>query len=461
MTWTSAGLVTHFAAPPAPETVTIPNVEIVKKGTWASALSGTVPITDDDLNAIVAAGVDPEIDHAPIRFGHIDPRFDGEPASGWLANIRRQGDSIFADITDVPAKLAGVVQSAFRRRSADIAWGVKTPSGRQYKAALAGLALLGVTPPAVKGLADVLARYAGPAPTVDSLIFDDDASPEVAVAVGQFAHLAAGLAAWRDAPATDPDNGAMTDAEIRALFGLAADAPITDQLRAAAPLVKAAQPPAPPTAPAAGVPTVPVPAPGALVAPGAAGGGEATSPPAAATSSPAASGGAGPLSTGATPPAVAPPAPATPATEAPSTAGGPAPTAPTPAAAQVPELVTLSAGNLALLQAQAAAGADAMRVLQEQEREKALLSAVSGGKIAPFEIDRWRELYNAAPEATVKHLSAMSAVFPTQQVGSDGGASLSGSGTPGEWSESDQAAYEATFEHVFGEQSPTARKKGN
>lgn len=141
--------------------VTIPDVELVRAGNWASALSGRVQITTDDLDAMVAAGQDAEVDMAPLKLGHVDPRFDGEPAMGWVRNVRRVGDRLLADLTDVPAKLAATVQHAYPRRSVEIAWGVKTPGGRRHRAALCGLALLGVTPPAIKGLADIVSYYSG------------------------------------------------------------------------------------------------------------------------------------------------------------------------------------------------------------------------------------------------------------------------------------------------------------
>ncbi len=81
---------------------------------------------------MAAACAEPEIDHVAVRIGHIDPRFDGEPALGWLANARRTGDKLLADVTDVPANLASTVQAGFRRRSAEFVRGVTTPPGRKY-----------------------------------------------------------------------------------------------------------------------------------------------------------------------------------------------------------------------------------------------------------------------------------------------------------------------------------------
>lgn len=142
-------------------TVTIRNVELVRTGTW-NAGTGVETITGEDLDAILLAAADPEVDRAPVRIGHYDRRFDGEPALGWVENLRRVGDALVGDLVDVPARLAEVIPKAFRRRSVELGRRVRTPGGKLYRAALSGLALLGVQPPAVKGLADVLALYETP-----------------------------------------------------------------------------------------------------------------------------------------------------------------------------------------------------------------------------------------------------------------------------------------------------------
>lgn len=142
-------------------TVTIPGVELVRTGTWAAS-TGITTITEEDLDSMVAAARDPEVDDGPIKLGHtgaLSKLGDSEPALGWVANVKRNGDRLVGDLVDVPERLAEVIRKAFRRRSAEIAWGLRTPGGRKYRAALTGLALLGVQPPAVKGLNDLLALY--------------------------------------------------------------------------------------------------------------------------------------------------------------------------------------------------------------------------------------------------------------------------------------------------------------
>ena len=128
----------------------------MKAGTWASA-RGKVTITNADLAAMVAESRDPDLDAPPIKLGHVDPRFDGEPALGWVRNLRLSSDgaTLIGDLTDVPASLADVIATAYPRRSIEAAWGMPKGDGTKRGAVLTGLALLGITPPAVKGLADV------------------------------------------------------------------------------------------------------------------------------------------------------------------------------------------------------------------------------------------------------------------------------------------------------------------
>ena len=136
-------------------TVNIPGVELVKAGTW-HASTGTVTLTASDLESMVAESRDPAIDAVPVKLGHVDPRFDGEPALGWVRNLRlsSDGSTLIGDLMEVPASLADIIGSAYPRRSVEIDWGLPKPGGKRG-AVLTGLALLGVTPPAVKGLDDV------------------------------------------------------------------------------------------------------------------------------------------------------------------------------------------------------------------------------------------------------------------------------------------------------------------
>lgn len=148
----------------APQVVTIPNVKLVRTGTWLAS-TGMTTITRDDLDDMVTASSDPDVDEAVVKLGHTDPinaglLADGIPALGWVTNLRVEDEAeggrsvLVGDLSNVPEPLAQVLPLAYKRRSAEIAWVVKTAGGNRYRAALTGLSLLGKFAPAVKGLGE-------------------------------------------------------------------------------------------------------------------------------------------------------------------------------------------------------------------------------------------------------------------------------------------------------------------
>ena len=140
---------------------TIKGVQLVRAGNW-NGMTGKADITTDDLADAVLAYHDPEVDHAVLKIGH-DGDLNlgtGQPALGWIENIKLAGDTLVGDLVDIPSKLASIIPTAFRRRSVEMKRNLTTPSGKTYKLALDGLALLGAKAPAVKGLEDIFALYA-------------------------------------------------------------------------------------------------------------------------------------------------------------------------------------------------------------------------------------------------------------------------------------------------------------
>lgn len=91
---------------------------------------------------------------APLKLGHTDPRNDGEPAFGWLGNLRAEGDGdatvLLGDIHDMPQWLADTAPSAYPHRSVE--GNVITAADGTTGLELTGLALLGVTPPGIPTL---------------------------------------------------------------------------------------------------------------------------------------------------------------------------------------------------------------------------------------------------------------------------------------------------------------------
>lgn len=388
-----------------PATATIRDVELVSVGTWAAS-TGVTTVTRADLEAMLSAHADGLVDHAPIKLGHVSPLNDdlgdGAPAYGWVipTGIRpnAQGlDTLVGDLVGMPAKLAEVAPTAYRRRSVEIAWGVKTPAGKTYAAALIGVALLGASPPAVKGLADLVKLYSSE-PEVErttalELVDGLEGNP-VAVAMLAAARQAgapveqldamADAAGARDTadvpPATpDPDNDdpqtstagpagttdtgghtmTVTDEQLRQALGLAADADVDAEVNR-------------------------------LIS-------ERSTDPATATTDPAAT--------------------AT-TTDPAATTTDPAPAATSPAAdpatstAQEPELVQLSAGTYAELTALA-------EERRTQRREEALDTAVRTGRIAPAERTAFAAQLERDEEGTIALLSNLAPRFAVTELGDD------------------------------------------
>lgn len=405
-------------------TTTIRAVELVRVGTW-HASTGTTRITREDLAAVVAAHADPEIDHAPLKLGHTDKRFgDGEPALGWVENLRLAdgGDTLLGDLVDVPAKLAEIAPAAYRRRSVELAFGVRTPAGKAYRAVLTGLALLGVSPPAVKGLADVLALYSG------SLTVASQTAIEVVEGVGsaqtvaaldatrqQFAHLAeahhvpadaiaaalaevesaAGMRDTANLPPETPTPGdadaheadasergepivGLTNKQLAEIMGIS-EADLTEA-KVRELLAKPA--PATPATPAGAVPASATPVP---VTPEAAG--------AAGTT---------PATTAETPVAATPAAPA---------AVGEAHPRQVAASAATPGTVVLTEATFADLQRMSAEWAT-------QRRDGVIAAALSQGRITPAEEAAWRASLDANEAGTTALLAALAPRFSTVEQGS-------------------------------------------
>lgn len=168
----------------AVDTVDIKGVELAKVGKWAGGDGRGRPaqldITREDLAAAVAAyeyamaNGGPSAAEVPIKVGHVaaqetfgdlaDKMADGAPAFGWVGNLRLKGDTLVGDYLRMPAKFAAMVQSgAWRNRSIEFYRDAKWPmgaAGKTFGMVMSAVAVLGATPPAVKGLADVFGAAA-------------------------------------------------------------------------------------------------------------------------------------------------------------------------------------------------------------------------------------------------------------------------------------------------------------
>src|SRR5919106_38200 len=158
--------------PAAEPLVTIPDVEILRAGTW-ELKTGPTTFTVGDLAAAVSAPVDcPAVRRPVLKLGHAEPtstslRWDGEPAVGWVSNLRTAdgGATLVGDYTGVPSWLAEVIGSAYPDRSAESEHEFLCQVGHVHPFVVHAVSLLGVTRPGIgnlNSLQDVAALYGMP-----------------------------------------------------------------------------------------------------------------------------------------------------------------------------------------------------------------------------------------------------------------------------------------------------------
>lgn len=135
------------ATKPAPRLI-----EIMRAGRQTDSQGRAVDFTAADLQAIAAA-YDPQLAPAPVVVGH--PSID-DPAYGWIKRLVVQGESLFAEETDVEPQFDELRRAKrFRNRSASFylpdSPGNPKPGGMYIK----HVGWLGAAAPAVKGLKPV------------------------------------------------------------------------------------------------------------------------------------------------------------------------------------------------------------------------------------------------------------------------------------------------------------------
>jgi hypothetical protein len=115
--------------------------QVFASGTW----NGDV-YENSDLDAMVTASREAGFG-IPIKAGHVDE--PGQPALGWVENLRREGSKLHGDLVALPQKVYDAIRDrAFGAVSAEVFWNLKR-NGKTFPRALRGLALLGSEIPAV------------------------------------------------------------------------------------------------------------------------------------------------------------------------------------------------------------------------------------------------------------------------------------------------------------------------
>jgi len=153
------------AARESPRTFDLKDVEVFRAGRWADSAGRETEYTREDLERMAAAHAElADRFDAPVKLGHGREQdllsADGLPAAGWLHNIRAAGDSLLADIKDIPKKVYDIMRAGgFRKRSLEVLHNFRIEDdGRVYPHVVAGLALLGAKLPALS-LSDIRNFY--------------------------------------------------------------------------------------------------------------------------------------------------------------------------------------------------------------------------------------------------------------------------------------------------------------
>jgi hypothetical protein len=133
--------------------VTVPGIELMRTGKW-NLSTGEWECTNKEIAAAIDAHGKGLLRKPVIRLGHNDPRFSGDPAVGWLDNLRasEDGQALIGDMVGVPEWLAEILPSAYPSRSIEGLYDYTAPDGSEHDFVLTGLALLGATRPGVENL---------------------------------------------------------------------------------------------------------------------------------------------------------------------------------------------------------------------------------------------------------------------------------------------------------------------
>lgn len=130
-------------------------IAIARTGQFTDSLERPQGFTTGDLDAI-AASYDPKQLEAPLVFGHPQ---DNAPAFGWVRQLKRQGEKLFAQFAQVPP---GVQRLVAQGRYKYVSMSLMPDRTR-----LRHVGLLGAAVPAIEGLGPVSFTHADSSITVN------------------------------------------------------------------------------------------------------------------------------------------------------------------------------------------------------------------------------------------------------------------------------------------------------
>ena len=159
-------------------------IHVFKAGDQTSAQGVQRHFSEKDLQQVVET-YDPSVHTAPLVLGHAGDN-DSLPAYGWIKGFAKKGDNLYADVEFSPVAKDLVKDGHYRKVSISFYSPDSAINPSKGKWSARHLALLGASPPAVKGLepfsfSEQEGIYDFAVNLAASEIFDDELGPTIIV----------------------------------------------------------------------------------------------------------------------------------------------------------------------------------------------------------------------------------------------------------------------------------------
>ncbi len=159
-------------------------IHVFKAGDQTSAQGVQRHFSEKDLEQVVKT-YDPSIHEAPLVIGHAGDN-DSTPAYGWIKGFSQQGGNLYADVAFTDTAKDLVKDGHYRKVSISFYSPDSAINPHKGKWSARHLALLGASPPAVKGLepfsfSEAEGVYDFAVSLAPSDIFDEDLGPTLIV----------------------------------------------------------------------------------------------------------------------------------------------------------------------------------------------------------------------------------------------------------------------------------------
>ena len=159
-------------------------IHVFRAGNQTSAQGVQRNFSEKDLQQVVDS-YDPAIHTAPLVLGHAGDN-DSTPAYGWIKGFAKKGDDLYADVEFSPVAKNLITEGHYRKVSISFYAPDSAINPSKGKWSARHLALLGASPPAVKGLepfsfSEQEGIYDFAVNLAASEIFDDELGPTIIV----------------------------------------------------------------------------------------------------------------------------------------------------------------------------------------------------------------------------------------------------------------------------------------